>query len=362
MFPGRTKEAEKCFSAAADYGQLNDDSTITSYAKYHLSLIKLYNKDFAVADSMFRSLVNDKWLYPFYRIEVLFQLSKIASFHKADYSESLSLADKCIEKNNKHGAAYNIKGINYLNLEKYDSAYFCLKKSLSCNNDLYTEYSDYTRLSALFLQCNDPDSANYYSILADSLINHIYSLNNNEEITTNLILQSVNEIRHNIRKHRVLHLVSSILTLVLLIIVSLYLKNRKTKNVQASTEDLDMVAILEKNDNQHSEAAILDYCYKRFKTTKSSVIINEREMALDSELNKNLLYDLDVSFSYYYSYLANKYNGINTLYFHYCILSYLRLSKNRIVDILCISDVNYRVIKNRLKNLFGSDSIITSFL
>ena len=140
---------------------------------------------------MFRSLVNDKWLYPFYRIEVLFQLSKIASFHKADYSESLSLADKCIEKNNKHGAEYNIKGINYLNLEKYDSAYFCLKKSLSCKNDLYTEYSDYTRLSALFLQCNDPDSANYYSILADSLINHIYSLNNNEEITTNLIIPIV---------------------------------------------------------------------------------------------------------------------------------------------------------------------------
>ena len=85
-------------------------------------------------------------------------------------------------------------------------------------------------------------------------------------------------------------------------------------------------------------------------------------MTLDSELNKLLLHDLDVSFSYYYSYLAKKYNGINTLYYYYCILSYLRLSKNRLVDIFCISDVNYRVIKSRLKNLLGSDSIITRFL
>lgn len=107
-----------------------------------------------------------------------------------------------------------------------------------------------------------------------------------------------------------------------------------------------------------SESEIIDYCLRLFATTPSYYIINHDEELITSESRKAIIHDLSVSFSEYYSFARNTYPGLNTMYINYCILNYLKVSHGRVIDILCISENNYRVCKSRIRKILDSSNVL----
>ena len=145
-----------------------------------------------IKDGTFQELIESPYLSSYNRLKMYHGMSQIATFYEKDYNKSNLWTDYCISSKSHHSIGYNQRGINYMYLNKTDSAIICFKESMSSQRDIYTDYSNYSSLAECYLRLNEPDSALHYFSLCDMAVDSIATLLNHEEIST-ILLSHTNE-------------------------------------------------------------------------------------------------------------------------------------------------------------------------
>lgn len=186
------KKASDMFKRSKAISELLNDSILIIYSDFKQSLFYLYDSDYEAASVLFQELIESPYLSSYNRLKMYHGMSQIATFYEKDYNKSNLWTDYCISSKSHHSIGYNQRGINYMYLNKTDSAIICFKESMSSQRDIYTDYSNYSSLAECYLRLNEPDSALHYFSLCDMAVDSIATLLNHEEIST-ILLSHTNE-------------------------------------------------------------------------------------------------------------------------------------------------------------------------
>lgn len=354
-------QALSMYSICRDNASTINDSTIISYCDYKIASIYLFEENYDLAEQLFARLKDEQNLSSFYRNESQLNYSKILLYGKEDFDAVLSLLNKYTkETNRQQGLAYSLLGVVHYKLCNFDSAYFYFNLSLETEQNIYTRSVDYSYLLELSCLKSDPQSAHAYSGQYTHLMDSILILENANEVVATKILYNQEKYGQKKKEYivRVLSIsATAVLLLFLMVAIIFQRKTNKYQEYYIKLIDKYRQRKIKLKDNS-SESEIIDYCLRLFATTPSYYIINHDEELITSESRKAIIHDLSVSFSEYYSFARNTYPGLNTMYINYCILNYLKVSHGRVIDILCISENNYRVCKSRIRKILDSSNVL----
>lgn len=336
-----------------------NDSVIISYCDYKIATVYLYKENYDVAEKQFSRLKDDQNLSSFYRNESKLNYCKIQLYNKEDYETTTILLSKYIKENEKlQGLANSMMGVAHYKMCNFDSAFYYLNMSLETEQNLYTKSVDYSYLLELACLKSDSKSAHMYSRLYTQLMDSVLLLENANEVVATKIMHIQDKYRKDRREFLFRVLSLSATTFLLLFLIIAFILQRKVNKFQEYYINLideyrqKQIKLKEKS----SESEIIDYCIHLFEMTPSSYIIKNEDVSITGEIRRTIMHDLAVSFSEYYSFAQNNYPGLNTLYINYCFLNYLKVSHSRVIDILCISENNYRVCKSRIRKILDSSN------
>ena len=348
---------ERCRNGATYLG----DSSIIAYCDYKIATIYLYEKKYELADSMYVMLLDNPYLSDYYRNEAKINYCKVLLYGFNDVEAAYDyLFHNAIKGKSKSfdGVTYSIMGIMQYQMCNYDSAYHYFNMSLESVNEVYTRSIDYCYLYELSTLKADYEKAHYFCSKYTNIIDSIIVIETANDVAAAKMTFAC-ESYNNKRKELIIRTIvisSSLSIVVLLLVTILYQRNvRKYQDYYIKMSDQNRLKqfILKQNS---SESEILDYCLQLFCLTPSYDIIKQENCIITNPLRKSILHDLTVSFSEYYSFARSQYPDFNTNYINYCILHYLEFSKQQIVDILCISENNYRVSKSRIRKMIDSSN------
>ena len=354
------KESKTSFIQCRNIAQLLGDSSIIAYSDYHLAFIQIRNKQYEGVNDSFQALSTSKNLAPFYRQECLIQLAKYHLFYtnkpdSAIYYLNLHLAVKDI---GTKGATYNLlANVNY-RLGEYDSALHYFNKSLKERNDIYTLCNSYGRLSELSLLKGNNQEAFKYGKLYTEGLDSIRVLTNSNEIAAITIAHKT-EIESIKRKeyHNKVIIIGVLILLSVLALLYAYYQSQINKVNRNYIKFCDNVWA---SINTTFTADSSDYDY--LTTGKTKYLNSPSHFILLSNICENnitrnekevIKHDLNVAFSDLIAFMTNKYPTINNREVQLCILSFLGLEKNRICQLLDLSNDSFRKQKSRLKEKLG---------
>ena len=219
------------------------DDVIAAYSQYNIALIDMYEKRFDNAEAAFSQLAGNNCLSKLLCTETNLQLAKIQLHHHGNTDKALYYVDRYInEVGFPTGAGYSIKADIFYAAGKYDSAYFYYLKSLECETELSTESNSYSRLPELSLMLGQEDKTAYYiEKYRDCLERQQERYNLDSLLALNL--------KHNIDKYENMHkevkkryLILStsliLITFMALILIILYLENRRRRQYEQMRDSL----------------------------------------------------------------------------------------------------------------------------
>ena len=358
---GFLNEAQRYFINAEKNARLLNDSAMNAYAAYNIALINLRNEKYEQADTMFSALLSDRWLSPFYQKEIFLQLAKISSFYKHDYKKSLSLLDMCLSDGRDKGAAYNLKALNHMYLDNNDSAFFYFRKSLSCNNDIYTLYSVYSGLAELETKCEMSDSALHYRYLSDTSLDSVYRLRNQERLSSIIILN--NEVARHKRTHGFIikTIVLSISVITIVIALLWIIKRKKTieeKRSNESVEDRDTDENALSSLEKRQLLSIFKECTVKFKNTEGDIIvktISAGDFQLKSDDVEMIRKDINMKFHPFLVFLSDKFPELTKVEREMCLFSLLGMKSDTYAKSFNKSYSTATSIKSHVKKKLPED-------
>lgn len=350
-------QAHSMYSCCQKNAGFLNDSAIIAYCEYKIATIYLYERQYEHAKSMFYRLMNNNNLSPFYRNESVINYSKSLIYSDGDIQMAYALMSGTSIKESYYskGVINSILGIIHYNMCNYDSAYIYFKKSLESANEIYTRSTDYCYLLELSSMMGDTDEAHYYATNYTNIIDSIIVLEDANDVAA-VKIEYAQESYKNKRKEyivkSVFFSVSSFIVLFFVLVFIYQYKIRKYQDYYIKLSDQSRARNVSLSLNPDSgESEILDYCLQVFYGTPSFLLLKEAPCVITNHLRQSIIHDLTVSFSEYYSFAAIHYPGLNIKYINFCILHLLNFSHQQIVDILCLSENNYRVSKTRIRRM-----------
>lgn len=348
-------QAYNMYTRCKKNAELISDSAIISYCDYKIATIYLYEKKYSLAKPLFARLKNDLNLSDFYRNESIISYCKTVLYGDKDIQSAYDILSNNpqIESNNTKGVIFSILGIIHYSLCNYDLAYDYFKKSLESDNEIYTRGIDYCYLLELSSLMGDADRAHSYSRCYTNIIDSIMAIENANDIASvkiSYVQETYNLKRKEYIIRSVIILIAVLIVLIMLVMVIYQYKKRKYQEYYIRLSDQYRVRKMGLKPGSN-ESEILDYCLQMFYSTPSYDLLKQESCIITAPLRQSILHDLTVSFSEYYSYAMINYPDLNTNYINYCILYFLNFSHQQIIDILCMSENNYRVSKSRIRKI-----------
>ena len=236
-------EARPILELSFKNAQTIGDDVTAAYSQYNIALIDLYEKRFEKAKDAFSQLADNANLPEILRNETNLQLAKIQLHHYKDTDKALHYVDSYInDVGFPSGAGYSIKADIFHTSGQLDSAYHYYRKSLECDTELSTESNSYSHLPELSLLLGQTNLTAYYIDKYRDCLERQQELYNQDSI------MALN-LRHNLEKYEMQNkevkkrylilFVSLILISVLaLIMVILYLENRRRKQYDLLCDSL----------------------------------------------------------------------------------------------------------------------------
>lgn len=198
------------------------DNVLATNVRYLIGLNALYKADYAEAESQFNALLKDPQASSLRIRQCYLNLSKIYLHGHKDYKQAMRYIDRYlyeIKDVAEIGVGYSVKADIFFEDQQYDSAYLYYKESMECQDEPYTVCDNSGKLAVLSIMRDNPDEAQQYMQLHDTMIDSIYDMRKDtaiEEVIRNHQLSlKMNEDRY---RHKRLIIIS--ISLLLLIILS----------------------------------------------------------------------------------------------------------------------------------------------
>lgn len=346
------KEASDMFKRTRSISEMLNDSVMIVYSELKQSLISLQNNDYETARVLFNDLLGSPYISSYNKLEIILGLSQIASFNEKDYYKSNILTDYCIASKSHRAAGYNQRGINYMFLNKTDSAIICFKESMSNQKDIYTEYSNYSFLAESFIRLNKPDSALHYFTLCDLAIDSIGLLLNHEEISS-IILSHTNEKNRAdmLRMRYIFYSSICIASIIVLFVCILYFIQKDRSKKQYYIEKHDSLLESVNIDSDDTLSDIFNLCRMNFEKSIGYTILRRglSERKISTNDASVIKHDIKTCFKSLYQAIQDKEYVVSKSDFE-CLICFLLKYDNK--DTSLILDKGYSTvtsIKTRLK-------------
>ena len=352
-------QSKKQFMSCKINAERLGDTKMYNYAFVRLGLCALYGRDFITSDSIFTFILNSNSFSNSHKTLAKLQKSKINLYNDRKYNDALLFVDSYIndmKQPSNPGTGYSVKADIYYEMNKYDSAYHYYKESMKYDIELYTRCSNADRLAELATLFDDDESLLWHKLygeLRDS-INNVERTREIEELQYQHKEIMIKE--KYAHRHRIILIICSSFLLFLIILYFIQRdRNRKKYYIELSDQYRIRKIGLKPGS---SESEILDYCLQKFYSTPSFDFLKEESCIITGNMRQSILHDLTVSFSEYYSFARINYPAFNTKYINFCILHYLNFSHQQVIEILCLSENNYRVSKSRIRKIIDSSNIL----
>jgi tetratricopeptide (TPR) repeat protein len=228
---GRYRQTEVC----------NSDSVNIGYADYYMGTIALYHDNDELTDSLFKCVLSNTKIIDYFRFNTYFQLAKLRFYHQHDIEGALAYIEK-IEDNYGEGnsALLTLKADILAQQQQPAMAYDFYKKAIRNSSDIYVQCTSYEGLASVAPFLTKPDSTRYFIDLYKGLLDSIYTMNKQREITEikDKHIVEIHDQQMRARNMR-LRLAVGIFIIVLLsaFIITLLLIDRKRKNEKLKYED-----------------------------------------------------------------------------------------------------------------------------
>ena len=352
-------EALSSYSSCRDNAFNLNDSFLISYCDYKTATIYLYEKKYSLSAPLLVESIDDEYLSAFYRNESKINYGKVLLYGYNDLQTAYGLLMDCLnDAQRPNGFVLSTIGVIHYKWCNYDSAYYYFNKSLECVNEVYTRSTNYKYLLELSSIMGNTIEALDYSSRFTNVMDSIMIIEYSNDIASVNIQYTQERYQFKRREFLIRTFIVTISSFVILIMSAFFVyqyRIRKNQEYYISLSDKQRVRqIVLKPDSSESE--ILDYCLRLFNSTPSYDMIKDGLGIIYNPLRQTILHDLTVSFSEYYSFARTRYPDLNTNYINYCILHYLDLTHQQIIDILCMSENNYRVTKSRIRKIIDKDN------
>lgn len=328
------------------YGENSSDSTILFFGKYFKGTIFLHEQQSDSAETVFKEIVESKWLIGYCKQETLLKLSIISVNFKRDYKSALAYTRRFIDNNQPSncGTAYQIRGDAFKGLGVLDSAEYYYKMCLDCElKDPHTICDAYRGLSEV-ASYRSLDSAQIYTSLSNQWLDSIYAEHKQTEVMDALVSNYTN-------RHKKTHIMLALIVVVILLFIIWFTCFQIIKRKQKSIEKSMFL-------KKEQDIETLLYKSKEYLTKTSSYIdflsINKYK-PIPSTILANLHADSDLAFHELRNVVASKNVHLSKREFDLCIFSYMGLSSNIVAELLEVTPVNLRTVRKRVRMKLPSD-------
>ena len=239
------KEAKQVFTSCKNNADRLQDVKMSNYAYFHIGLCALYSRDFLLADSIFREIINND-VYSFsQQTDAFMELAKIRLHYNKNYNEALYLIDtynRLQKKPELHSSGLSIKADIFYEMRDYDSALYYYSESMKFCNDLYTECSNADRLAELSQIKGDQEMSVFWHKLYGNLRDSINKVERSREIEDLQYKHNDELVKETIvHKHRrfiIIGIASLISLALLLFLIYALFKSRERRNILEKQKEL----------------------------------------------------------------------------------------------------------------------------
>ena len=374
-------EAKHQFVCCQTNAQRLQDNKMKNYALFHIGLCALYSKDFIVADSIFRKIIDNSMYSRSQRNAATIHLAKINLFYHENYNEALNLINRYLEmtKDRDYGQGLGVKAAVFYGMNEYDSALYYYNESINNIDDIYTKCSDANKLSELSAIKGNTDNAIYYHKLYGQLRDSINEIERSREIEE-LKFRHNEELVHEVAAHKqrrftiIGFFVLLILAMLLFLAYILYKSRERKKIVEKQDQLLRMEEEIRRSSIQVLQARVnelsandqearntllelyksrLDICRNRFINTYSfhKLLSFKKDTESDnlSKKEKDELFEqLKLSYTESMSDIASEIPDIKEKEILTILLRHLDLNNSQIAELFSVTVV---AVKQRIARL-----------
>ena len=355
------------------FSRLLNDSSYMTYALRSLAFSYLgENKNDNALDCYFQALnvlpKNDT-------ITLITLYNEIGEVYNrsGDYADAIQFVNNAIKLNPPAESLFYsniIKGNTYLNLERYDSAVYCYNKTVHSPN-LYTRASSYNGLASAYSAKGDYKSAYKLMRIFDKCRDSI-----DEQTKSAAIIEMQNLYQHGKSKEQIQRLTVekqeqtiryyhvsflSFITLLLLGVAFFIYRSRNKKEL------LEKSKILLEQENRlikmrEKESQLREDFFKKLNNIKkipSLSLANKKEKDLPVDATakisltgndwEELIRNIDVAYDHFTDRLIKAYPNLTIQEVHLCCLVKIKVARNDLANIFCITPQSVKTTKYRIK-------------
>ena len=171
---GRYRQTESC----------NSDSVNIGYADYYMGTVAFYDDDDDLTDSLFQCVLSNSKSTDYIRFTTYFQLAKLRFYHQHDIEGALAYLEKTGNYFGEENSALLMLKADILAQQQQPAkAYEYYKKALRNSSDIYVQCTSYEGLASMAPLLNEADSTRFFIDQYKSLLDSIYTMNKQREIT-----------------------------------------------------------------------------------------------------------------------------------------------------------------------------------
>lgn len=374
------EEATQQFRCCHINAERLQDTKMSNYSFFHIGLCALYSRDFILADSIFKIIIDNNRFSFSQRSVATMQLAKICLFYYNDYDNAIKLINTYLEmiKERDYGPGLGVKAEAFYRTMEYDSAYFFFNESMKYFDGIYSRCSNADRLSEITSILGKTDESIYwhkqYGELRDS-INEIEKTREIEELQFRHKEELVQEMIANKHRRFIIIGISTLLLLSLsfFLFYSLF-KNRERRNImEKQTELLRQEEEIRKSSikvlqarvselsacNQEARLTLLNLyrtrlviCRKRFSQTDAFSKLLSFKLNSTTTLNRNdkndIFEQLQLSYLETITDIVAEIPDIKEKEIITILLKHLELSNNQISNLFSLTPI---AVKQRITRL-----------
>jgi tetratricopeptide (TPR) repeat protein len=349
---GRYRRTEAC----------NSDSVNIGYADYYMGALALYHDDDELTDSLFQCVLNNTKTTNYNRFTTYFQLAKLRFYHQHDTEGALAYLEKTGNYfGEENSALLMLKADILAQQQQPATAYEYYKKALQNTSDIYVQCTSYEGLASVAPLLNKPDSTRYFIDQYKGLLDSIYTMNKQREITE-IKDKHIVEIHDQQMRARNMRLRLGVGIFIVLLLSAFFItfllidRKRKKRYLQAQ-EELRQANVEVLRAQVDEQPADLDALYRKklaacqnlFRRTPSARLLLVPPASLTAAQRQTLMDDLTRSFVDIMLDVKNASNAVNDQELMYCILSSLQCSTAQMAELLNTTESTLRSRKARLK-------------
>jgi tetratricopeptide (TPR) repeat protein len=296
------------------------------------------------------------------RFTTYFQLAKLRFYHQHDIEGALAYLEKIGNRfGEDNSALLTLRADILAQQQQPATAYEYYMKALRNTSDVYVQCTSYEGLASMAPLLNKPDSTRYFIDQYKSLLDSIYTMNKQREITEIKDKHIVEIHDQQMRARHVRFMFwMGILAVALLLgtaITFLLIDRKRKKRYLQAQEELRQANVEVLRAQVDEQPADLDALYRKklaacqnlFRRTPSARLLLVPPASLTAAQRQTLMDDLTRSFVDVMLDVKNASNAVNDQELMYCILSSLQCSTAQMAELLNNTDGTLRKRKIRLK-------------